>query len=97
MTDEEIDAYVDAMKTAVSYKMQATTLIQDTDYYSLILPNGAPVNEEDIIEPGSMQTPSGSDASSDGETGADETGASGETETTDETDVSDETGTTDET
>ncbi len=97
MTDEEIDAYVDAMKTAVSYKMQATTLIQDTDYYSLILPNGAPVNAEDIIEPGSMQTPSGSDASSDGETGADETGASGETETTDETDVSDETGTTDET
>lgn len=58
MTDAEIDTYVDAMKTAVSYKLQATTLIQETNYYGLILPDGAPVNEEDIIPEGSMTLPS---------------------------------------
>ncbi len=77
MTDDQIDTYVDAMKTAVSYKMQATTLIQDTDYYSLILPDGAPVNEADIIEPGSMETSSGGSESSD--TGTDDTRDSSET------------------
>lgn len=54
MSQDDIDTYVDAMKTAVSYKLQATTLIQDTNYYKLILPNGAPVNEADIIPAGSM-------------------------------------------
>lgn len=58
MTDSEIDTYVDAMKTAVTYKLQATTLIQETNYYGLILPDGAPVNEEDIIPEGSMTLPS---------------------------------------
>ena len=64
MTDDEINTYVEAMNTAVSYKLQATTLIQDTDYYSLILPDGAPYNEEDVIEPGSMETSSASSESS---------------------------------
>lgn len=35
----ETESYVRAMNTAVDYKLQATTLIQDTDYYSLILPD----------------------------------------------------------
>lgn len=79
MTDAEIDTYVDTMKTAVSYKLQATTLIQETNYYGLILPNGAPVNEEDIIPEGSMTLPSGIGTGA-GESGAGESTVTGTNE-----------------
>lgn len=39
MNSTETESYVQAMNTAVDYKLQATTLIQDTNYYSLILPD----------------------------------------------------------
>lgn len=63
MSESEMETYVDAMKTAASYKVQATILIQDTNYYSLILPDGVPYNQEDVIKPGSMTA----DTSEDGE------------------------------
>lgn len=40
MTQENIDNYVESMNTAVEYKLKATVLIQDTNYYQLILPDG---------------------------------------------------------
>lgn len=87
MSESEIETYVDAMKTAANYKVQATILIQDTDYYSLILPNGVPYDKDDVIEPGSMTSDSSSESgeSSDGQSQSPDTsdGQSQDSDTSD--------------